>query len=111
VRNASTVQGPCLISLMCCRRATSIRQSDREALKCDAGHIGNGEISPKVMRAAGSVVGVRRQQMPSIFRRLTKNKPGGATIVDFTLVALLTAYAAIQIFFVVAAKAGSIQPL
>jgi hypothetical protein len=49
--------------------------------------------------------------MPSIFRRLTKNKPGGVTIVDFTLVALLTVYTAIQIFFVVAAKAGSIQPL
>jgi hypothetical protein len=108
VRNGSTVQGPCLISLTCCRRATSIRQSDRQALKCDAGHIGNGETSPKVVRAAGSVVGVRRQQMPSIFRRLTKNKPGGVTIIDFTLVALLTAYAAIQIFFVVGAKAGSI---
>ena len=49
--------------------------------------------------------------MPSIFRRLTKNKPGGVTIIDFTLVAFLTAYAAIQIFFVVAAKAGSIQSL
>jgi len=46
--------------------------------------------------------------MQSIFRRLTKNKPGGFTTVDFTLVALLTAYAAIQTFFVVAAKAGSI---
>jgi hypothetical protein len=107
VRNASTVQGLCLISLTCCRRATSIRQSYRQALKCDAGHIGNGETSPKIVRAAGSVVGVRRQQMPSIFRRLTKNKPGGV-IIDFTLVALLTAYAAIQIFVVVGAKAGSI---
>ena len=46
--------------------------------------------------------------MPSIFRRLTKNKPGGVTIIDFTLIAFLTAYAAIQIFFVVGAKAGSI---
>jgi hypothetical protein len=46
--------------------------------------------------------------MRSIFRRLTKNKPGGVTIIDFTLVALLTAYVAIQIFFVVGAKAGSI---
>ena len=46
--------------------------------------------------------------MPPIFRRLTKNKPGGVTTIDFTLVALLTAYAAIQTFFVVAAKAGSI---
>jgi hypothetical protein len=60
------------------------------------------------LRAAGSVVGVRRQQMPSIFRRLTKNKPGGVTIIDYTLAALLIAYAAIQILFVVGAKAGSI---
>ncbi len=46
--------------------------------------------------------------MPSIFRRLTKNKPGGVTIIDYTLTALLIVYAAIQILFVVGAKAGSI---
>src|SRR5260370_8343003 len=92
---AGPQQGRCLISLTCCRRATPIGQSNRQALKCDAGRIGNDETSPRIARAAGSVVGVRRQQMRSIFRSLTKNKPGGLPLIDFPLSPCLTPYTAI----------------
>src|SRR5260370_22203 len=33
-------EGGCLISLTCCRRGTPIGESNRQALKCDAGRIG-----------------------------------------------------------------------
>jgi hypothetical protein len=46
--------------------------------------------------------------MPSIVRRLTRNKPGRMSIIDYSLIAVLTAYATIQVLFVLGAKAGPV---
>ena len=38
--------------------------------------------------------------MPSVVRRLTRNKPGRMTIIDYCLIAVLSAYSTIQILLV-----------
>ena len=38
--------------------------------------------------------------MPSVVRRLTRNKPGRITIIEYSLIAVLTAYSTIQILLV-----------
>jgi len=46
--------------------------------------------------------------MPSVFRRLTRSKPGRMSIIDYSLIAVLTAYATIQVLFVLGTKAGPV---
>jgi hypothetical protein len=46
--------------------------------------------------------------MRSMVRRLTRNSPGRMTMSDYSLIALLTAYATIQVLLVFAGKAGPI---
>jgi Flp pilus assembly pilin Flp len=46
--------------------------------------------------------------MRSMVRRLTRNAPGRMTIIDYSLIAVLTAYATIQVLLVFAGKAGPI---
>ena len=38
--------------------------------------------------------------MPSVVHRLTRNKPGKMTIIDYSLIAVLTAYSTFQILIV-----------
>jgi hypothetical protein len=44
--------------------------------------------------------------MPFTVRRLTRNTPGKMTIVDYSLIATLTAYGVIQILLVLCGKSG-----
>jgi len=44
--------------------------------------------------------------MQSVFRRLKRHRPGGVTIIDYTMMALVGAYAAIQFFVVVGMRSG-----
>ena len=44
--------------------------------------------------------------MPSMVRRLTRNRPGKTTIIDYSLIAALIAYSTLQILLVVGGKAG-----
>jgi len=44
--------------------------------------------------------------MQSVFRRLKSHRPGGVTIIDYTMMALVGAYAAIQFFVVVGTRSG-----
>src|SRR5215471_16465702 len=63
------------------------------------------ELCQDCPRAEAPAIQVRRQQMPSVFRRLTRSEPGRMSIIDYSLIAVLTAYATIQVVLVVSGKA------
>jgi Flp pilus assembly pilin Flp len=82
------------------------RPSNRQPLKCEEGHIGNGRSLAKPCRRF--CTSGWRQQMPSIVRRLARNRPGKMTIIEYSLIAVLIAYSTVQVFVVLAGKAGPV---
>ena len=45
--------------------------------------------------------------MPATVRRLTRSRPGKMTTIDYSLIAVLTAYGVLQVLLVLCAKAVS----
>src|SRR5205823_10213716 len=85
-----------LRQLGCCRQSAAnwgVAGAPRGAghlLKCGERHAAN-DHSPQ-RSTAGSAVRVRRQHMPATVRRLTRSRPGKMTTIDYSLIAVLTAY-------------------
>jgi Flp pilus assembly pilin Flp len=46
--------------------------------------------------------------MPSIVRRLARNRPGKMTIIEYSLIAVLIAYSTVQVLLVLTGKAGPV---
>jgi Flp pilus assembly pilin Flp len=82
------------------------RPSNRQALKCEEGHIGHHQSLAKTRHRF--CTSGWRQQMPSIVRRLTRNRPGRMTIIEYSLIAVLITYSTIQVLLVLSGKAGPV---
>jgi hypothetical protein len=73
-----------------------------DGLKRDKRHAATPRSSQKWRQIQQS--GFRRQNMPATVRRLTRNRPGKMSIIDYSLIGVLTAYGALQILLVLVGK-------